>query len=124
MTHYIFIGGQERPVRFGMAGLYEYEKRTGRKAIADFAALAQGLENVSISLMVDLVHSGLVCGARAERAAVDFDEYTVADWLTGDNETLERVMAIFADSFPAADGKKKQPSVATKPESAKMPTAS
>lgn len=109
MTQYINIGGQERPVRFGMAALYEYEKRTGRKAIADFAELAQGIESVSITLMVDLVFCGLACGARAEHQDIDFTEYDVADWLTGNNGILEQVMGVFAESFPQgpADAKKK-----------------
>lgn len=106
MTNFIQIGGRERPVRFGMAGLYEYEQRTGRKALADFASLAGGLEAVSITLMVDLVYCGLTCGARAESQNVDFTPYDVADWLTGDNATLEKVMALFAESFPQDGGKK------------------
>lgn len=106
MTNFIQIGGRERPVRFGMAGLYEYEQRTGRKALTDFKALAGGLESVSITLVVDLIFCGLACGARTESQNMDFTTYDVADWLAGDNDTLQKVMDLFAESFPQDGGKK------------------
>lgn len=101
MTHYIELGGQQRPVRFGMAGLYEYEQRTGRKALADFAQLSgQGIENVSISLIVELAFAGLCAGYRSEKMPIDFDAYDVADWVGLDSETIGRVMNAFTESFP------------------------
>lgn len=106
MTHYIELGGKTRPVRFGMAGLYEYEQRTGRKALADFAEMiGQGLENMSVSRIVDLAFSGLCAGCRSENAAVDFTAYDVADWIGFDLATIERVMSAFAESLPQNEGK-------------------
>lgn len=100
MTQQIEIGGKQRPVRFGFAGLYEYEQQTGRKALSDFASLSAGLENVSITLIVDLVYYGLVCGHRKDGANVDFDKFDVAEWIGNDQGVLQTVMQAFADSFP------------------------
>lgn len=101
MTHYIELGGKKRPVRFGMAGLYEYEQRTGRKALADFSQMAgQGIENVSISIIVDLAFSGLCAGYRSESRPVDFTPYDVADWVGLDMGTIESLMTAFSESFP------------------------
>jgi len=100
MTEQVLIGGRLRPVRFGFAGLYEYEKRTGRRALADFAELSQGLEQVSVELIVQLVYSGLTAGYRHDKQNVDFDEYDVADWITEDTGVIEKVMTVFANSFP------------------------
>lgn len=104
MTNYIEIGGEKRPVRFGFAGLYEYEMQTGRKALADFAKLSDGIENVSITLLVDLIYYGLTCGYRKEKKNVDFDKRDVADWIGQDQGVLEVAMQAFADSFPKGNG--------------------
>lgn len=105
MTRELKIGGQVRPIRFGMAALMMYEESTGRSALQDFARMDAGL--VSVTNIVELVHCGLKCGymakARATGAAGDggdFDKYDVADWLTDGDIDLEQVMAWFAESFP------------------------
>lgn len=119
MTHYIEIGGEKRPVRFGWAGLLEYEQQTGRKALADFATLSGGIENVSITVMVDLVYYGLTSGHRKAGVNVDFDKDDVAEWLGEDQSILERVMEAFASAFEqgkGGNGKKGKPKTATPSE--------
>ena len=104
MTHFLEIGGSTRPVRFGFSGLYEYERRTGRNAVADFQSLSVGGGSVSVTLMVDLVLCGLQAGYRSEHRNIDFSEYDVADWLGDDIGIIERVMACFVESFPQGEG--------------------
>lgn len=99
MTNIIEIGGKKRPVRFGWSGLLEYEQQTGRKALADFASFQNGIENVSIEVMVDLVYYGLTAGHRKAGANVDFDKFDVADWIGEDQGILATVMEAFTASF-------------------------
>lgn len=106
MTQQIKIGGELRPVRFGWAGLLEYEQQTGRKALADFAEFSKGLDGVSVSAMVDLVYYGLTCGHRHAKQNVTFDKFDVADWIGEDPDVFadvpEGVFLIL--SPPATEG--------------------
>lgn len=97
-TTYIDIGGQERPLRYGFAALRLYEERTGRNSLSDFASLHSG--QASVTLMTDLLYCGLANGARSEGLKVDFDEFTVADWVGADMSVVEKAMKVFSDSFP------------------------
>lgn len=106
MTKYIEIGGARRPVRFGFAALYEYEQKTGRKAIADFAELQNGIQNASISLLVNIIYCGLSAGYKSAGIPQDFDEYDVADWISDSMDTVEAVMTAFAESFPEGNAKR------------------
>jgi len=94
------IGQTVYPVRFGMAALLEYERKTGQSAITDFQQMQGG--EVRISVMVDLVMAGLICGAKTNGLKLDIHEYDVADAL-GDQQTSEAMMKAFADSFPQPD---------------------
>jgi hypothetical protein len=107
MTQYIQIGGANRPVRFGWAGLLEYEQQTGRKALADFAEFSGGAASISVTTLVDMVYYGLVCGHRKAGVNVDFDKFDVADWIGGDSDVMNLVMKVFTDSFPADTGNAK-----------------
>lgn len=119
MTNLIEIGGEKRPVRFGWAGLLEYEQQTGRKSLADFASFQDGIENVSIQVMVDLVYYGLAAGHRKAGVNVDFDKYDVADWIGEDQSILVTVMEVFTKSFERGgegNAKKGKPKAATPTE--------
>ena len=102
MTQFIEIGGEKRPLRFGFAGLFRYEKETGRNALADFAEFQQGVEKVSVVRLVELVHAGLLAGYKAESKNVDFSLDDVADWV--DDGVLKQVFDAFALSFPSSEG--------------------
>lgn len=103
MTEYLSLGGVERPVRFGFAALYQYEKRTGRNALTDFATMQSGL--ASVSLMVDLLFAGLCAGTRHEKQQVNYSEEDVAEWVGGDMTALQKAAEMFAASFePAQEG--------------------
>lgn len=104
-TVFIELGGVRRPVRFGFEGLLAYEKKTDRKALSDFAALSDDLSQVSVTMMVDLVWSGLYAGYRKEGIPQDFDEFDVANWLGDAPDAFQAVMGVFAESFPSAEKK-------------------
>lgn len=115
MKQYINLGGKERPILFGFAGLYQYEQGTGRKALADFAQLQEG--EMSVTTIVDLTYHGLIAGARSSNQNVDFSPFDVAEWI-GEPGMIEKVMTIFAQSFEQAEGGNAKPEaliVATPP---------
>jgi len=103
---YIKIGGRERPILFGMAALYHYEQRTGRKALSDFSKMSANpedeTEGISLLFLVDLIYSGLAAGARKEvpGSVLPFQPEDVAEWVGDDFALIEQVMTIFAESFP------------------------
>ena len=97
MTEYISIGGVERPVRFGFSALWHYEKRTGRNALTDFAQMQDG--KASITLMIDLLYSGLCAGTVHEKGKVDYTAEDVADWIGNDVDALQVAASMFAESF-------------------------
>lgn len=103
MTTFIELGGQQRPVRFGYAGLYNYEVTTGRNALADFAKMQDGFQSVSVVHLVDLVYSGLLSGYKSEKRNVDFEKEDIVEWL--DSDTILEVMKAFAASFPEGNAK-------------------
>lgn len=103
MTEYIELGGVQRPVRFGFAALYQYEQRTGRNALTDFAAMQGG--QASVSLMVDLLYAGMCAGTRFEKQQVDYTQEDIAEWIGNDMGVLQKAAEMFAASFePAREG--------------------
>lgn len=100
MVEYISIGGVERPVRFGFSALWHYEKRTGRNALTDFAAMQGG--TASVTLMIDLLFSGLCAGTVHEKGKVDYTAEDVADWIGSDVDVLQIAATLFAQSFEKA----------------------
>lgn len=96
MTKYIQIGGKDRPLKFGFAALYEYEQRTGRLAIPDLDSMTDP-NRVSVSIMMDLLYSGFVCGAREESANVDFTIQDVAGWFNSFEQAVQVINMIRED---------------------------
>lgn len=113
MTQYITIDGAAYPVRFGGAALLDYERNTGRSAIADFQNMAGA--DMRLTTLVDLAMAGFRCGYASEKKPFDIDEHTVADWMVN-NQNVEKLMKIFSDSFtanndaPTADDSEKKTS--------------
>lgn len=101
MIQEIEIGGALRPVRFSFAALYEYEKNTGRNAIADFSLIQHG--DISVMVAADLLFAGLSLGAKSAGKRVDFTPYDVSDWAFEEKEAMEKAMEIFSESFPKPD---------------------
>lgn len=102
---YLHIGGQERPIRFGMGVLmYDYPKHTGRSALEDFGKIANQpegeAEDISMVIMIDLVFCGLIGGAKKLSKPIDFDETDVAEWLFANQSIIPEVMKLFTESLP------------------------
>lgn len=100
MKQHIEIGGRPRALLFGFACLYEYEQGTGRNALSDFRDIESG--NGRVSVIVDLVYSGICAGCRSDGTNVDFTKHDVAEWI-GEPGVLERVMKAFSESFDAGN---------------------
>ncbi len=104
------LGGKKRPVRFSFSALYEYEKQTGRNAIADFSKMnASG--GVSVTVVADLIFAGLVVAHQSAGVAVDFTAHDVADWVFSEDGVVDRFTQVFTDSFsqkPNLDKSKKK----------------
>lgn len=116
-THYIEIGGQKRPLRFGTnqtaifcelkkIGLSEYTELMGASGLSD------------ISNIRDLLYSALFAGAKAEKKPVDFDHFDVGFWMDDcDQEVLMQ-------QFSAAITGTANPNEKTQPkEKAEKPAA-
>jgi hypothetical protein len=102
----ISCGGKDRPLLFGFSALYEYERTTGRNALADLSSMQGGL---SASVAIDLAFCAFSCGAKKEKTPVDFDAYDVAEWATETPDLLEKVMTALAESLPTEKkGEKKR----------------
>lgn len=93
----VVLGGKARHVRFGMAGLYVFERELGRN-MSELSTFDK-VDHAPYSLLVDLVYSGLVCGAKSSKQAIDFTTYDVAEWIS-EPQALEQVLAVFTASFP------------------------
>ncbi len=119
MTESIHIGGEMRPVRFGLAALLKYEQETGRIALDDFFEISRG--KVSVIVMVDLVYYGLIGGHEKTKTEVTFDKDDVADWMTADNTIFERCMVAFAKAFPQLGNVKAAPQTKPTVPQAKLP---
>ena len=110
-THYIELGGQKRPLRFGTnqtavfcgirkIGLSEYATIMSENGLSDPANIR------------DLLYSALFAGAKSEKLPVDFDEYQVGDWMDAADqavlmEQLSEAITGTASPNAAPQGKKK-----------------
>lgn len=103
MTEYINLGGVERPVRFAMEALLQYEQRTGRNSIVDFAAMQNG--TASVTLMLNLLYAGLCAGSWFVKQPINYTLEDVAVWIGSDMGTLQKAAEMFSASFePAQEG--------------------
>lgn len=103
MTQYLNLGGEERPVRFAMEALLQYEQRTGRNSLQDFSAMQSG--TASVTLMLSLLFAGLCAGSSYTKQPVNYTLEDVAVWIGSDMTMLQKAAEMFAASFePAQEG--------------------
>ena len=97
MVKYVDFGGEPRPVKFGFAALMNFTDMSGYK-LNDLDKLG---ENMTLSDAVKLIYCGLKTGARVEKKKFNSSLEDVADWLDDNQNTLQEVLNIFAESFSA-----------------------
>jgi hypothetical protein len=110
-THYIEIGGQKRPMRFGTnqtAKFTEIKKIT----LSEYSELMQSGGLSDLGNIRDLLFSALWAGAKTEKLPTDFDEATVGDWMDEADQValMEQLSAAItgtANPNAKAQGKKK-----------------
>lgn len=107
MTHFIELGGKERPVCFDQTLGYEYERTMERSYLRDleelFIQIAQvghaigtddvgaAAANMSVVKVVDLIYCAVRLGYRREKKEVDFDSYDVADWILSNQAAMSQL---------------------------------
>lgn len=131
MTHWIRLGGTERPIAFGYEVAYAYEAATGGNYNAlifriaeEMTTAAQAMSEqdlmavaaaVSVKPMTDVVYHGLKYAHRREHLEIDFEVEDVAAWLFSDQTAMQVCVQALFDSLPRPDGadgggaKKKRP---------------
>lgn len=97
MVKYVDFGGEPRPVKFGFAALMNFTDMSGYK-LNDLDKLG---ENMTLSDAVKLIYCGLKNGARVEKKKFNSSLEDVADWLDDNQNALQEVLNIFAESFSA-----------------------
>lgn len=88
----VSIGGKPRLVKFGTNQLAIFTQRHNI-ALAD---VSFGMEQLR-----DLIWSGLVAGAKKNKEEVDFDEWTVGEWMDEMEEAeFNKILDAFNNSMP------------------------
>lgn len=95
----VSIGGKPRLVKFGTNQLALFTQKHNL-ALAD---VSFGMEQIR-----DLIWSGLVAGAKKQGQEVDFDEWTVGEWIDEMNESeFNKIIEAFNNSMPENKGDSK-----------------
>lgn len=94
MIDYIHIGGENRPVKFGMNALRLFCKATGMK-IADLAKLG---DDMSLDDAIQLAFCGLRDGARKEGVKFTCTVDDVADWMDQTGK-FEEIFDLYVSQF-------------------------
>lgn len=93
MTHYITIGGQERPIRFGYKAIKAISKKLKLK-LGDFQQIMDSFENIEV-----LAYYGFINGAESVGQKVDFNLKDIADWLDLDGMgKIQEILTVFGES--------------------------
>lgn len=86
----IHIGGEERPVSFGMAAMALFSQMTNI-SLQDMFAIAQ---NMRLDHILTLAFCGLKDGARKAKAPFPHTPEEVADWFEFDTVGMEKIADI------------------------------
>ena len=94
MTHYITLGGKERPIKFGWKANKLISKKLKLK-LTDFNKLMDSFDNIEI-----MTYYGLICGAEKTGQPVDFKLKDMTDWFDEESGmgVLHKILEIYAES--------------------------
>lgn len=104
------IGGENRPVHFGMSAMMRLEEMTGQ-SLSEF--LASFDDNMKMTDLITLVYCILYGGAVYEESEFSYSKIDVARWIDqAEGDVLNEIMFVFKDSLPTAkkSTKKESPS--------------
>lgn len=88
----VSIGGRLRLVKFGTNQLALFTQ----KHSLQLSEVSFGMEQIR-----DLIWSGLVAGAKKRNEPVDFDEWTVGEWIDELNQSeFNKIISAFNNSMP------------------------
>ena len=107
MIDYVILGGEKRPVKFGMNALRKFTTFAKIK----LSELDTALADIDLDRAILLIYCGLEDGARKDGKDFGFAVDDVADWLDEDGK-LDEVMAVIMQHQPEPGGAK---AVATPP---------
>lgn len=104
MIHEIQIGGQTRPVKFGMNTMALFGDMTGYR-LAQMQSLGSDL---TMKDVIILMWCGLKEGARKQGDQFSATIEDVGDWIDDDPGSIAGMMNIYANSQAPADTSKKK----------------
>jgi hypothetical protein len=102
MTKHVKIAGKEYAVKYGFAALMEFTDMLN----ISMNELESIGNNMSLTNAVSLIWCGLKHGARSEKKEFGMAIEDVADLLDDDMKAMEKVLAVFAESFGEEEEKK------------------
>ncbi len=90
----INIGGKQRPVKYTVNALLEFEELTGIQILGSVDPTEFGrLKNMRALAFVGLKH-----GAKAEQKEIDFKIEDVGDWIGFNDGSMGQFLSAFQDS--------------------------
>lgn len=92
----VSIGGKPRLLKFGTNQLAIFTQMHK----VDLSEADFGMHHLR-----DLIYSALVAGAKKQKQDVDFDEWTVGEWIDDlPDEDLQKIVDSFTNSLPKGEG--------------------
>jgi hypothetical protein len=104
----INIGGENRPVYFGLAALAKLEQLTGVR----ISGMDKMLADLSIDNLISFVFAGLYGGHKKERKDIDFSIDDVMDWLDDymeSGQNIETLMEVYMSCMPLMKNEETKP---------------
>ncbi len=99
MVKHVKAGGKDRPVKFGMAALHQFEKATGIKA----AKLNMDEVGADLDVLSNLFKAGFDQGCRISNIPVDYKLEDVLDWMD-EPGVIDHTMKAFVESYKDING--------------------
>jgi len=98
MMHYINIGGNERPIHFGVNAMALYSEMEN----ISMDEMMAKIDKMRLDQMVKLIYAALKEAARKEKDDIEFTVSDVGDWLDDDFSKLTECINIMGKTMPTA----------------------